>query len=76
LLSRSSRMADGKIILEKPILADLTAHLVQLHEHFIPRWDDRANAVDVEFLVMPDKHIVILQARPYNLAYTKDQRMF
>ena len=75
LLSRSSRMPDGKMLLDKSALKDLTQQLVRLHKHFMHRWDDRANAVDVEFLVMPDGHIVILQARPYNLVYTKDQRM-
>ena len=75
-LSKSSRMPDGKTILNKAILTDLTNQLVQLHKHFMRRWDDRANAVDVEFLVMADGHIVILQARPYNLIYSKDQRIF
>lgn len=74
-LSKSSRMPDGKIILNKAILADLTTQLVRLHKHFMHRWDDRANAVDVEFLVMSDGKIVILQARPYNLIYSKNQQL-
>jgi phosphoenolpyruvate synthase/pyruvate phosphate dikinase len=74
-LSKSSRMPDGKIILNKAILTDLTNQLVSLHKHFMHRWDDRANAVDVEFLVMPDQKIVILQARPYKVIYNKEQRI-
>jgi hypothetical protein len=36
------------------------------------RWSQRANAVDVEFLVAgDDRHIVVLQARPYRVVYSR-----
>jgi len=75
ILSKSSFMPEQAIILNKTILTDLTSQLVQLHKHFMHSWNDRANAVDVEFLVMRDGKIVILQARPYSLIYSKDQKI-
>ena len=75
LLSTSSRMPDGKVLLNKETLNNLTQQLVSLHERFIGKWDQTANAVDVEFLIMPDNSIVILQARPYRVIYSKDQRL-
>jgi hypothetical protein len=39
-------------------------------------WSGRANAVDVEFLIAgEDRHVVILQARPYRVVYAKGQRL-
>ncbi len=76
LLARSSRMPEGKTLLDSATLAELSNQLVHLHEHLLPRWGGDANAVDVEFLIMPDNHIVILQARPYRVIYSEDQRSY
>lgn len=76
LLARSSRMPEGKTLLDSATLTELSNQLVRLHEHLLPRWSGDANAVDVEFLVMPDNSIVILQARPYRVIYSEDQRSY
>lgn len=76
LLARSSRLPEGKTLLDSATLSDLTHQLVRLHEHLLPRWSGDANAADVEFLVMPDSRIVILQARPYKVIYSEDQRSY
>jgi len=75
LLSRSSRLG-GAALLEDADLRALDSTLRQLHEHFMRRWRNRANAVDVEFLVAgADRHVVVLQARPYQVRYGKGQRL-
>jgi hypothetical protein len=76
LLARSSRLPEGKTLLDSATLLELTNQLVRLHEHLLPRWSGDANAVDVEFLVMPDNSVVILQARPYRVIYSEDQRSY
>jgi hypothetical protein len=75
LLARSSRLPEGKNLLDSAGLAELTNQLVSLHQHLLPRWSD-ANAVDVEFLVMPDNSFTILQARPYKVIYSEQQRSY
>lgn len=75
LLSKSSRMPEGKTILDKSLLTGLSTQVVRLHKHFMRPWGNRANAVDVEFLVMQDGRIIILQARPYTVGYSKEQRI-
>jgi hypothetical protein len=76
LLSRSSRLPPGELLLGPREIQALTDVLQQLHKHFIPRWGDRANAVDVEFLIAgEDRHVVILQARPFTATYGEGQRM-
>jgi len=80
LVTRSSR-TDGLVLSERDILA-LTAVFTRLHCHFLGpswgehgsgctrRWAEPANAVDIEFLLAgEDRHVVILQARPYSVAY-------
>lgn len=80
LITRSSR-TDGVVLSERDVLL-LAAALGRLHCHFIGppygessgectrRWDAPANAVDVEFLFAgEDRHLVILQARPYTVVY-------
>lgn len=74
LLSRSSRDG-GAVLLTELDLLHLTNVLRVLHEHFVPRWSGDANAVDVEFLVAgEDRHIVVLQARPYTVRWGEGQR--
>ena len=75
VLSRSSRTG-GKPLLAETEVRALAVVLRQLHEHFLPKWPEPANAVDVEFLIAgEDRHVVILQARPYTVTYTPGQRM-
>lgn len=74
VLSRSS-LTDRPVMREEEVVR-LTQMLLQLHDHFLPLWGaERANAADVEFLVAgPDRHIVMLQARPFNVLYAPGQR--
>jgi hypothetical protein len=75
VLSRSSRTGGAPLLRQAEIekLADV---LVRLHDHFVPRWRGPANAVDVEFLIAgEDRHVVILQARPFTVTYGPGQRM-
>lgn len=75
VLSRSSRTG-GKPLLAEAEVRALAVVLRQLHKHFLPKWPEPANAVDVEFLIAgEDRHVVILQARPYTATYTQGQRM-
>ncbi len=74
LVSRSSR-SPGAALLDEPAILRLTEILTLLHAHFVPRWGATANAVDVEFLLAgDDRHVVILQARPYFVSYSEEQR--
>ena len=75
LLAHSSRMA-GTTLLADADLRALGDALGKLHDHFMHTWSRRANAVDVEFLIAgEDRHVVILQARPYRVVYAKGQRL-
>lgn len=75
LLTRSSR-TEGLVLTELDIL-HLAAVFGRLHCHFVGeggacthRWNGEANAVDIEFLIAgEDRHVVILQARPYTVVY-------
>ncbi|MCA9607238.1 MAG: hypothetical protein KC619_16645 [Myxococcales bacterium] len=84
LVSRSSRTNGAPILRDAEIhaLADV---LDRLHEHFAPRWGDRVGhvpdgsvahvAADVEFLIAgPDRHVVVLQARPFVVVYGPGQQ--
>ena len=74
LLSRSSR--GGDILLAESDLRALDQVLEKLHRHFMRQWGTRANAVDVEFLIAgADRHVVVLQARPYRVRYSQGQRL-
>ena len=69
LLSRSSRNG-GEPLLRDPDIRRLTEVLAALDEHFVPLWQDRANAVDVEFLIAgPNRDVIVLQARPFLVHY-------
>ena len=75
LLAHSSRMAGATLLTDTDLRA-LGDALGKLHEHFMNVWSRRANAVDVEFLFAgEDRHVVILQARPYRVVYAKGQRL-
>lgn len=75
LLSRSSRLG-GASLLSEADLRSLDAVLGKLHRHFMRVWHRQANAVDVEFLIVgADRHVVVLQARPYRVVYSKGQRL-
>ena len=66
----------GATLLRDPDLRALGDALGKLHEHFMHVWNRRANAVDVEFLIAgEDRHVVVLQARPYRVVYAKGQRL-
>ena len=74
LLSRSSR-SGGAVLLTELDLLHLGNVLGVLHAHFEPRWTGGANAVDVEFLIAgEDRHVVVLQARPYTVRWSEGQR--
>ena len=75
VLLRSSRTGGQPLLVESELRAPATV-LRRLHEHFLPRWPGTANAVDVEFLLAgADRHVVILQARPYTVTYGPGQRL-
>jgi hypothetical protein len=75
VLARSSRTGGRPLLADAEIRA-LATVLEQLHRHFVPKWRGPANAVDVEFLIAgEDRHVVILQARPYTVVYGPGQRM-
>ncbi|GAB4207609.1 MAG: hypothetical protein OHK0013_25390 [Sandaracinaceae bacterium] len=81
LLSRSSRSPDA-LLLEEAQILQLASVLRTLHCHFRERWRQRgvqvdgSDALDVEYLVAgPDRHIVILQARPFEVRYDAAQRV-
>jgi rifampicin phosphotransferase len=75
LLSRSSRMSGAALLTDDDLRA-MSGVLGKLHAHFIHHWRGRANAVDVEFLIAGgDRHVVVLQARPYRVVYAKGQRL-
>jgi len=75
LLSRSSRMPPDELLLPRLQLEALATVLQRLHAHLLPRWGERANAVDVEFLIAgEDRHVVILQARPFTVTWGEGQR--
>ncbi|RXK53406.1 hypothetical protein ESB00_17070 [Oleiharenicola lentus] len=71
VLSRSSR-SGGQPLLTEADLQKLAPALQKLHSHFLWRWPGSANAVDAEFLIAgEDRHVVILQARPYTVSYKR-----
>ncbi len=75
LLSRSSRMSGAALLVDDDLRA-MSDVLGRLHAHFMRHWRGRANAVDVEFLIAGgDRHVVVLQARPYRVVYAKGQRL-
>ncbi len=83
LLSRSSRTGGAELLTELDLL-HLDEALTVLHLHFTVehdwltrRWPGSdANACDVEFLVAgPDRHIVILQVRPYTVHWGEGQEL-
>ncbi|MCC6874625.1 MAG: hypothetical protein IT378_10000, partial [Sandaracinaceae bacterium] len=74
LLTRSSRTG-GQTLLREAELRELAEALTLLHTRLRPQWGPRANAADVEFLVAgPDRHVIILQARPFTVAWNDAQR--
>ncbi len=84
LVSRSSRN-DGAPILRDAEIRRLAEVLDALHQHFTPRWGDRVGhvpdgsvahvAADVEFLIAgADRHVVVLQARPFVVVYGPGQQ--
>ncbi len=75
VLSRSSRLAGATLLTDVDLRA-LGDVLGKLHQRFMRHWNGRANAVDVEFLIAgADRHVVVLQARPYRVVYAKGQRL-
>lgn len=85
LLSRSSRSPDALLLSELDLLRLRTA-LDALQSHFVSvvapdarqHWPGSdANACDVEFLVAgADRHVVILQVRPFTVRYDEGQRWY
>lgn len=73
-LSRSS-LAKGKVLLDDPVVEELAAHLSKIHAAFTgDPFGASGRAVDVEFLVRPEApRIVIVQARPYTVSWSKDR---
>jgi hypothetical protein len=81
LLSQSSRSPDH-LLLEEAQILQLASTLRTLHCHFRNRWRQRgmqvdgSDALDVEYLVAgEDRHLVILQARPFEVRYDEAQRV-
>ncbi|MEM7163815.1 MAG: PEP/pyruvate-binding domain-containing protein [Planctomycetota bacterium] len=63
IISRSSR-TNGEPLLAEPMVRDLAQQLRKIHNHFVPTYRNRGNAVDVEFLTTATQ-LIILQARPH-----------
>ena len=81
LLSQSSRSPNALLLPEAAIL-QLASTLRTLHCHFRDRWRargmhvDTSDALDVEYLIAgEDHHLVILQARPFEVRYEDSQRV-
>jgi hypothetical protein len=81
LLSQSSRSPDA-LLLPEPAILQLASTLRTLHCHFRDRWRargmhvDTSDALDVEYLIAgEDHHLVILQARPFEVRYEDSQRV-
>jgi hypothetical protein len=74
-LSKSSR-AKGAVILTDPVLEELVAHLAKLQTAFTgDTFGASGRAIDVEFLVRDAApHIVIVQARPFDVTWPDDRR--
>ena len=74
-MSASSR-AGGKPILSADDLARMRVALAAIHEGFTgDTYGMSGRAVDVEFLVAgPKREVVIVQARPYEVAWVKERR--
>lgn len=67
LLSRCSRTGGAPLLSEDEVV-QLATLLARIHDAFVPRWQGRGDGVDVEFfLVGPDRHFVVVQARPYRV---------
>ena len=81
LLSSSSRSPDQLLLGEAEILR-LTSALRRVHCHFRARWQSRgmqldgSDALDIEYLIAgEDHHVVILQARPFEVRYEHSQQV-
>lgn len=70
---RRSSLVEGPIF--TPELAAQAAYVLeQIHEARVPSYDqERANAVDVEFVLTEDARFVVVQARPIFLEYSEAQ---
>jgi hypothetical protein len=83
LLSRSSRTGGAELLTELDLLhlhnalTVLYRHFTQEHDWLTRRWPGSdANACDVEFLVAgEDRHVVILQVRPYTVHWGAGQTL-
>ncbi len=73
LISRSS-LTDGAAILSEAEVMALTHLLRRIDDTQTPRYQPRANAMDVEFLLTRERRFVFVQARPYNVLYTAGQQ--
>lgn len=74
-MSTSSR-AGGKAVLSTDDLSRMRTALAAIHEGFTgDTYGMSGKAVDVEFLVAgPRREVVIVQARPYEVAWVKERR--
>jgi hypothetical protein len=69
LIARSN-LAGGGAILRREEVLEITRQLEVIHQRFVPTFQDGSNAVDVELLVAgADRHTVLVQARPYRVAW-------
>ncbi|HJL17961.1 MAG TPA: PEP/pyruvate-binding domain-containing protein [Sandaracinaceae bacterium LLY-WYZ-13_1] len=69
LLARSS-LTDGRPILRRAEVLDLTRQLEAIHARFLPRFAEHSNAIDVEFLVTErERDVVMVQARPFRVSW-------
>ena len=81
LLSSSSR-SPNQLLLGEPEILRLTSALRRVHCHFRAQWTargmhlDGSDALDVEYLIAgEDHHVVILQARPFEVRYEEAQQV-
>ncbi len=69
LIARSS-LTGGAPILTRDEVLEITTQLEAIHQHFVPRFSDGSNAVDVELLVAgPERRPIFVQARPLRVVW-------
>jgi hypothetical protein len=72
-ISDSSR-SPGVHLLADAEVQRFARQLEKIHREFTDEDVGTAQAVDVEFLIRPDRSIVVVQARPYRMRWTGDRR--
>jgi hypothetical protein len=73
VLARSS-LVQGQPLLADPIAIEAARVVRAVEDALLPRWGGDANAADVELVVTRDRRIIVVQARPFRIAWTAGRR--